>query len=214
MALIPHGRHSLRWKLNFLCCSFSELRGSARNIFIATLALADLQLCLFTMPMTLAGILTKYWPFGPESWFLCKLVQTVQAVTVFFSSFTIAVIAADRYQFIVRPEGTQVRRSWWKIPFFLFYSQLDNSKYYSNVLKPCVRERGESNSDVIILFQNAVQVSPTGAVIISSGILVLSVGLATPIFVYARLQKIFTDPGDFDHVAFCLEGFSLTWKVM
>jgi neuropeptide Y receptor len=47
---------------------------TARNVFIATLALADLTLCLFTVPVTLADILTKYWPFGTETYSLCKVI--------------------------------------------------------------------------------------------------------------------------------------------
>ena len=81
---------------------------TARNIFIATLAVADSTLCLFTMPMTLLGILTKYWPFGPNSWILCKLSRTSSAVTIFFTSYTMAVIAMDRYRFIVHSAKRQV----------------------------------------------------------------------------------------------------------
>jgi neuropeptide Y receptor len=81
---------------------------TARNIFIATLALADLTLCVFTTPMTLVDILTKYWPFGVESFILCKVVRAALAVTVFFSSFTIAIIAIDRHRFIVTPSKRQV----------------------------------------------------------------------------------------------------------
>ena len=51
---------------------FSEMR-TARNMFIATLAISDLTLCLFTVPMTLADILTKYWPFGINTGILCKV---------------------------------------------------------------------------------------------------------------------------------------------
>ena len=52
--------------------SFAEMH-TARNTFIATLAIADLILCLFTVPVTLADILTKYWPFGSETYLLCKV---------------------------------------------------------------------------------------------------------------------------------------------
>ena len=37
-----------------------------RNIFIANLALSNLLLCVFTMPLTLADLLTKYWPLGED----------------------------------------------------------------------------------------------------------------------------------------------------
>ena len=82
---------------------------TARNIFIATLAVADSSLCLFAMPMTLVGILTKYWPFGPQTWLLCKLARSMPAATIFFSSYTMMVIAIDRQRFIVYSTKRQVR---------------------------------------------------------------------------------------------------------
>ena len=90
---------------------FSGMR-TARNIFIATLAVADSTLCLFTMPMTLMGILLKYWPFGTNSWILCKISRTSPAVTVFFSSYTMALIAVDRHRFIVHNTKRQVWFQW------------------------------------------------------------------------------------------------------
>jgi len=81
---------------------------TARNIFIATLAVADSLLCLFAMPMTLVGILTKYWPFGPQTWLLCKVVRSAPAVTIFFSSYTMVVIAIDRQRFIVHSTKRQI----------------------------------------------------------------------------------------------------------
>jgi len=81
---------------------------TARNIFIATLAVGDSALCLLTMPMTLLGVLTKYWPFGPSTWILCKIVRTSPAITVFFSSYTMAIIAIDRHRFIVHSTKRQV----------------------------------------------------------------------------------------------------------
>ena len=89
--------------------TISEMR-TARNIFIATLAVADTSLCLFAMPMTLMGILKKYWPFGTDTWILCKISRTSPAVTVFFSSYTLAVIALDRHRFIVHSARRQVSR--------------------------------------------------------------------------------------------------------
>ena len=37
-----------------------------RNIFIANLTLSNLLLCVFTMPLTLADLTTKYWPLGGD----------------------------------------------------------------------------------------------------------------------------------------------------
>ena len=94
-------------KSKFVYFCFSGMR-TARNIFIATLAVGDSALCLLTMPMTLLGVLTKYWPFGPSTWILCKIVRTSPAITVFFSSYTMAIIAIDRHRFIVHSTKRQV----------------------------------------------------------------------------------------------------------
>nr|XP_040572551.1 neuropeptide F receptor-like [Lepeophtheirus salmonis] len=72
-----------------------------RNFFILNLSIWDLTLCLFTMPMTLTGILTKYWTFGSETRFLCLLNNAIPAINVYCSSFTIVVISLDRYWYIV-----------------------------------------------------------------------------------------------------------------
>ena len=100
---------SLFWLFHILVTFFSGM-WTARNIFIATLAVADSSLCLFAMPMTLVGILTKYWPFGPQTWLLCKLARSTPAVTIFFSSYTMMVIAIDRQRFIVYSTKRQVRK--------------------------------------------------------------------------------------------------------
>ena len=82
---------------------------TARNIFIVTLAVGDSTLCVLTMPMTLLGVLTKYWPFGTETEVLCTIVRTWPAINAFFSSYTMAVIAFDRHRFIVHSTKRQVR---------------------------------------------------------------------------------------------------------
>jgi neuropeptide Y receptor len=49
---------------------------TTRNIFIANLAVSDLFLCAFTMPLTLVDLVTKYWSLGPDqviSYLSCNL---------------------------------------------------------------------------------------------------------------------------------------------
>ena len=70
---------------------------TVRNIFIINLGISDLLLCLITMPLTLAEVLSQYWPFG-KSAILCKLFGTLQALSIFVSSITITAIALDRHQ--------------------------------------------------------------------------------------------------------------------
>ncbi|CAD7085279.1 unnamed protein product [Hermetia illucens] len=74
----------------------------ARNMFILNLAVSDLLLCLVTMPLTLMEILTKYWPLGKYA-FVCKMIGTLQATSIFVSTISITAIALDRYQVIVYP---------------------------------------------------------------------------------------------------------------
>ncbi|KAF0306734.1 Neuropeptide F receptor [Amphibalanus amphitrite] len=76
---------------------------TARNMFILNLAVSDLILCLITMPLTLMEILSRYWPLGGDTAFLCKLFGGLEGVSVFVSSLSITAIALDRYQVIVYP---------------------------------------------------------------------------------------------------------------
>ncbi|GLH06576.1 Neuropeptide F receptor [Gryllus bimaculatus] len=68
---------------------------TARNMFIVNLAVSDLLLCLITMPFTLMEIITKYWPLGRHD-FVCKMVGTLQATSIFVSSVSNTAIALDR----------------------------------------------------------------------------------------------------------------------
>ena len=70
---------------------------TARNVFIINLAASDLFLCLATTPLTMVELLTQYWPLGNTP-FLCKLVGTLQATSIFVSVISITAIALDRYQ--------------------------------------------------------------------------------------------------------------------
>ena len=39
---------------------------TTRNVFIANLAISDILLCLFTIPLALVDIITAYWNFGQD----------------------------------------------------------------------------------------------------------------------------------------------------
>jgi neuropeptide Y receptor len=82
---------------------------TARNMFIVNLAVSDLLLCLITMPLTLMEILTKYWPLGRYP-FVCKMLGTLQATSIFVSTISITAIALDRYQVIVYPTRENLQK--------------------------------------------------------------------------------------------------------
>ena len=67
---------------------------TARNVFLLNLAVADLLLCLITMPLTLLEVVTQHWTFGHTA---CKVGMMLPAVAVYASTFTIVAIALDRY---------------------------------------------------------------------------------------------------------------------
>ena len=75
---------------------------TVRNVFIINLAVSDLLLCVVTMPLTMMEVLSNTWQLG-NSPFLCKMVGSLQAISIFVSTMSIAAIALDRYQLIVYP---------------------------------------------------------------------------------------------------------------
>ncbi|CAB4068365.1 NPFR [Lepeophtheirus salmonis] len=79
-----------------------------RNFFYIKFIHLGSYTLLFTMPMTLTGILTKYWTFGSETRFLCLLNNAIPAINVYCSSFTIVVISLDRYWYIVHALKAQL----------------------------------------------------------------------------------------------------------
>ena len=79
------------------------------NAFIINLAVSDLLLCLVTMPLTLIELLNDHWLLG-DSVLSCKAAGGLQALSVFVSTITIAVIALDRYQLIIYPTKDVLKR--------------------------------------------------------------------------------------------------------
>lgn len=70
---------------------------TVRNVFVVNLAVADLLLCLVTMPLTLMEIVTVYWPLGDNA-IGCKITGTLQGTSVFVSTLSITAIAVDRHR--------------------------------------------------------------------------------------------------------------------
>lgn len=70
------------------------------NIFIGTLALSDIMLCVFNLPFQLHYQVTSYWSFGPV---LCRVIMPLFAVPIFVSTAAMLMIAVDRYMLIVYP---------------------------------------------------------------------------------------------------------------
>jgi len=66
---------------------------SATYVFVVCLAVSDLALCLFSLPVQLHYQLTNNWYFGNT---LCRVVFAAFAVPMYLSTVTIMLIAIDR----------------------------------------------------------------------------------------------------------------------
>jgi hypothetical protein len=73
---------------------------NATNIFIANLAVADIFVCVFDLPLSLYQTLTQNWIFGRT---LCHLIPMTFGVVVYTSTLTLTMIAVDRFILIVFP---------------------------------------------------------------------------------------------------------------
>ncbi|XP_046512918.1 neuropeptide FF receptor 2 [Equus quagga] len=70
------------------------------NLFILNLAISDLLVGIFCMPLTLLDNIIAGWPFGSTT---CKISGFVQGVSVATSVFTLVAIAVDRCRCVVYP---------------------------------------------------------------------------------------------------------------
>ena len=68
--LVDNSQVELGLKLSFVISYMKkydyQVLLTTRNLFIANLAISDLLLCTFTMPLTLMDLLTMYWPLGED----------------------------------------------------------------------------------------------------------------------------------------------------
>jgi len=96
---------------------------SVTNLFIANLALADLAVCVFSIPISLAYTSLNYWPFGSM---LCKTMPYLQGVTVAASIGTLIAIACDRFIVIVYPtkRKLKLKQTWFAIGGIWFLSSM------------------------------------------------------------------------------------------
>ncbi|XP_053665031.1 uncharacterized protein LOC128714177 [Anopheles marshallii] len=70
------------------------------NVYLLNLAISDLLLGVFCMPITLAGQVLRRFVFGSV---MCKLIPYFQAVSVSVAVWTLVAISLERYFAICRP---------------------------------------------------------------------------------------------------------------
>ena len=78
------------------------------NLFIANLAVTDLFVGLFCIPIVLiSDYLLSDWPFGV---FMCKFTSIVQSVFVVCTVYTLIAMSVDRYIAIIHPLHPKLTR--------------------------------------------------------------------------------------------------------
>ncbi|XP_068227617.1 somatostatin receptor type 5-like isoform X2 [Palaemon carinicauda] len=73
---------------------------STTNVFLASLASADLLLILLCVPVKTAKVFAYSWTFG---WFLCKSIHYLQNVSAICSVLTLTAMSMERYYAILFP---------------------------------------------------------------------------------------------------------------
>ncbi|XP_066551142.1 prolactin releasing hormone 2 receptor [Amia ocellicauda] len=81
---------------------------STTNFLIGNLALADLVMCLFCVPLTASYAFELHgWLFGS---FMCHFVTLMQSTTVFVAVLSLTAIAVDRYVVVAYPIRRRIGR--------------------------------------------------------------------------------------------------------
>lgn len=78
---------------------------NARNVFMLNLTFSNLLLVTVCTPSFLVSISSHGWPMGT---FWCKFLHSIQIVIVLVSAFSIAMIAIDRWIFVVYARSKQL----------------------------------------------------------------------------------------------------------
>ncbi|XP_061473194.1 neuropeptide Y receptor type 6-like [Rhineura floridana] len=102
---------------------------SVTNILIANLSLSDIFICVMCIPFTVAYTLMDYWVFGEA---MCKISAFVQSVSVTVSTFSLVLIAVERYQLIVNPRGCKpsISHAFWGIIFIWAFSLIISTPFF------------------------------------------------------------------------------------
>ncbi len=90
------------------------------NLFIANLAVTDLFIGLFCIPIVLVSdYLLSDWPFGT---FMCKFTSFAQSVFVVCTVYTLIAMSVDRYIAIIHPLNQKLTRKQCRILIGLLWT--------------------------------------------------------------------------------------------
>lgn len=93
---------------NLLVCKVCLLKMTKTNALILSLALSDLSMTIMNIPFNYWRIANYSWPFGKV---MCYMVNFVQHLVVYVSSYTMLAIAIYRYITVTDSTGSSSRNS-------------------------------------------------------------------------------------------------------
>lgn len=139
--------------------AFDKHMRSVTNVFILSLAVADLIITLTCIPINLGSAFAKYWIFGP---FACKLVPFFMTFSVACSSLTLCSIALDRYIAIVHPYKLKFLQNRKPAAIFLvgiwavsFLCSVPNAVFYTvKKVEPKCKDESEVENFVCVWPEN------------------------------------------------------------
>ena len=110
-----------------------------RDMLISYLATLDIFLS-FTIPFSALDGLSKFWPLGVNTEFLCRATKASPSFVVYSSSMVIMLIALNFYRQIVYPHKTQILPSNLKymMSFIILFSLCLSFPqfYYTTIFQP------------------------------------------------------------------------------
>lgn len=80
---------------------------SVQNLFLLNLSASDIIVCLLSLPITPVASIYKNWHFGA---ILCRLIPCVQGGSVFIFTYSLTIIAVDRYILVMHPHRRPISR--------------------------------------------------------------------------------------------------------
>ncbi|KAH7639816.1 hypothetical protein HUG17_3849 [Dermatophagoides farinae] len=111
---------------NLLVCKICWQKLTKTNTLIISMAISDLLMTIFNIPFNFFRIVNFSWPFGQ---IVCFVVNFVQHCAVYISTYTMAIIALQRYYSVYRFRSALQLN---KIIRLLFYHQHRNHQKQHN----------------------------------------------------------------------------------
>ena len=122
-----------------------------RDLLISHLAIVDLLLSL-TIPLSALDGLSKFWPLGTNTEFLCRVTKSAPCFVVYSSSMIIIVIAINCYRQIITPHKTQItpeNLKYFTFGMFLISTLITTPQFYHTKLYP-IFDHSENRTDDVL----------------------------------------------------------------